>query len=373
MATYRRFTKTVFVVLNVLTAIAFLLASLAPSLNPQQWWFISMLGLGYAFIIITLIAFIFFWLFFKKRLVLISLIALLIGWKGISVFFAFHNPPRFDYNKEENSLRVVHWNVGRFTEWKRNNNKGSKTRLKMMDLLKEQNADVLCLQEFFHSRDSVYYDNLTHVMKELGYPHYYFSWDNDGHLQWVGNVIFSRLPIVDSGLIRYPRPSIPESLVYADILFNGDTVRFYTTHLQSLRFQKRDFETIEGIKNTDEEAVQGSKTILSKIKRGIILRKLQADVVKEVVSQSPYPVVLTGDFNDVPNSYTYATIKGKDLQDAFLQTGFGIGRTYTDISPTLRIDYILTSKNIQLRQFNRVSKVLNDHHLLVADINLQNP
>lgn len=170
---------------------------------------------------------------------LISILALGIGWKGIAVFFAFHNPDKFAYEKAPNQLRVVHWNVGRFTEWKRNNNKGSRTRLKMMDLIKEQNADVLCLQEFFHSRDSVYYDNLNYVMKELGYPFYYYSWDNDGHLQWVGNIIFSRLLIVDSGMIRYPRPSITESLLWADIRFRNDTLRFYTTHLQSVQFKKR--------------------------------------------------------------------------------------------------------------------------------------
>jgi endonuclease/exonuclease/phosphatase family metal-dependent hydrolase len=373
MATYRRYTKTAFLVFNILAAIAFLLASFAHYFNPQKWWLISILGLGYGFIIITLIAFIFFWLFFKKRYILISLVALAIGWEGISVFFAFHNPDKFDYTKSAKSLRVVHWNVGRFTEWKRNNNKGSQTRLKMLDMLKEQNADVLCLQEFFHSKDKTYYDNLNYFINELGYPYYYYSWDNDGYLQWVGNIVFSRYPIIDSGMIRFPRPTFPESLLHADVLFNSDTIRFYTTHLQSVQFRKNDFEKIEQIKRTDGEVVENSKTIFGKLKRALFLRKIQADVVKETIAGSPHPYVLTGDFNDVPNSYTYYTIKGKELNDAFLQTEFGIGRTYTDISPTLRIDYILTTKNIGVQQFNRVEKVLNDHHMLVADITLHAP
>src|SRR5215213_6981847 len=237
MATkYKRFTKILFVVLNIFVAIVFLLACLAPYLDPQKWWLISLIGLGFAFIIVTLLAFIFFWLIFKPVYILLSIIPLLIGWKAIAVFFAFHNPGRFDYQKPRDALRIVHWNVGRFTEWKRNNNKGSQTRLKMLDLIKEQNADVLCLQEFFHSKDSIYYDNLDVVMKELGYPYFYYAWDNDGHLQWAGQIIFSRLPIVDSGMLRYPPPSMPESLLYTDILFNKDTVRVYTTHLQSVQF-----------------------------------------------------------------------------------------------------------------------------------------
>src|SRR5215203_603025 len=227
--TYKRFTKILFVVLNLFVAIIFLMACMAPYLDPQKWWLISLIGLGFAFIIVTLLAFIFFWLIFKPVYILLSIIPLLIGWKAIAVFFAFHNPGRFDYQKPRDVLRIVHWNVGRFTEWKRNNNKGSQTRLKMMDLIKEQNADVLCLQEFFTSTDTVYYNNLNHVMKELGYPYYYYSWDADGYKQWVGQAIFSRLPFADSGLVRFPKPAMAEAFMYADLLFEKDTERIYTT------------------------------------------------------------------------------------------------------------------------------------------------
>jgi endonuclease/exonuclease/phosphatase family metal-dependent hydrolase len=368
---YRNFTKRFFIILNVVVALAFLLACLAPYLDPKQWWMISLLGLGFAFLFVTLIAFIFFWLFFKPKMILVSLVSLLIGWKNISVFFAFNNPDKFDYNKPSQNLRVVTWNVGRFMEWKRNNNKGSQTRLKMMDLLKEQKADILCLQEFFHSKDSIYYDNLNFVMKELGFPYYYYAWDNDGYLQWVGQIIFSKHPIIDSGMIRYPRPSIPESLIHADILFNKDTLRFFTTHLQSVRFKKQEFDQIERIKRREGDLVENSKNIFSKLKRGFIHRSSQAAIVKEVTRNSPHPFVLTGDFNDVPNSYTYFTIRGKDLKDAFLESNFGVGRTYSYIAPTLRIDYILTTPEISVNQFNRIVKDYSDHYMLVADIEVK--
>lgn len=371
MALYRRFTKILFVVLNSVVAVVFLLACLAPYLNPQKWWPVSLMGLGFAFIIVTLIAFLFFWLLFKPRFMLISLLALAMGYKGISVFFAFHTSQNFDYNKPKDVLRIAHWNVARFVEWKRNNNKGSQTRMKMMDLIKEQNADVLCMQEFFTSTDSIYYNNLNYVMKELGYPYYYFSQDNDGYLQWYGQAIFSRVPIIDSGLIRFPEPALPEALMHADIIFNKDTIRLYTTHLQSVQFQKQDYETIEGIKNNDEQAVKKSRGIFSKLKRGVINRAGQADLVKATTRQSPYPYILTGDFNDVPNSYTYFTIKGDDLQDAFLMKGFGVGKTFSNIAPTLRIDYILTTKDFSISQFNRIMKNYSDHYMLVVDVQLK--
>jgi endonuclease/exonuclease/phosphatase family metal-dependent hydrolase len=306
----------------------------------------------------------------KPKYAIISVIALAIGYKSILSIFAFNAPSAFEYKKPPNVLRVVNWNVARFIELKRNNNKGSQTRLKMLDLIKEQNADVLCLQEFHTSVDSTYYNNLKQVKEKLNYPYFYYSWDFDTEDHWTGQIIFSRYPIIDSGIIRFPRPGLREALIHADILYKGDTVRFYTTHLQSVLFKKGDLENIEEMKTADDSLIENSRNIFSKLSRAMIYRSRQARIVKDIVSNSPHPFVITGDFNDVPNSYTYFTIKGDDLSDAFLQKGFGMGRTYSALSPTLRIDYILHTKNLSVNQFNRVAKNYSDHYMLVADLGL---
>lgn len=363
------FTRRLFISLNVLAAIVFLLASLAPYLNPVNWWFISLLGLGFPFFFIILILFIVLWLVFKPKFIFISIIPLLMGWQSISVFFAVRPSGAFKYTREKGDLRVVHWNVARFTEWRRNNNKGSQTRLKMMKMIRQQNADVLCLQEFFQSTDSIYYNNINYMINKLGYPYYHFSWDEDGGIQWVGQAIFSRYPIVGKGMIRFPKPGLPEALIYADIVVDEDTVRFYTTHLQSVQFKKEDYASIEKIKKTEDSLLENSKNIFYKLRRGITIRARQAEITKNYISQSPHPMIVTGDFNDIPNSYTYFTIH-KNLQDAFLKKGFGIGRTYSFISPTLRIDYMLTSKDITVKQFDRIVKDYSDHYMLVADLRL---
>jgi endonuclease/exonuclease/phosphatase family metal-dependent hydrolase len=106
------------------------------------------------------------------------------------------------------------------------------------------------------------------------------------------------------------------------------------------------------------------------LKRGFIYRAQQADMVKGITSVSPHPYIITGDFNDVPNTYTYFTIRG-DMQDAFLKQGFGIGRTYSGISPTLRIDYILLTRHFSVLQFNRIVKDYSDHYMIVADLRLK--
>jgi len=351
--------------------LVFLLSCLVPYMNPRTWWFISFLGLGFPFLLIGVFFFLIGWLMLRKpRLALISGVALVLGIKSISVFFAFHNPGSFKYKKDPNTIRVVSWNVARFIELKRNTNAGSQTRLKMFDLIKQQDADILCLEEFHTSTNPEYYNNIEAVQKILGYPYFYFSFDEDGDQHYYSSIIFSRFPIVDSGLIRYPRPTIPDALIHADIKVNKDTIRVYTTHLQSLQLKKDDYDRIGRIKNAEDSMIANSRNILSKLKRGISNRSIQADLIDDVLDVSPHPVLFCADMNDVPNSYTYNTVRG-DMQDAFLKKGFGIGRTFSSLSPTLRIDYIFADNRFRIKQFNRIVKNYSDHYMLVADIELK--
>ena len=367
----RLFTKRVFIYSNIIVVFVFLLACLVPYLSPQRWWFLSFLGLGFPFLLIIVIFFAIGWLIIlKPRLALISGVALLLSIKSISVFFAFHNKKTFNYKKEPQTIRVVSWNVARFIELKRNTNKGSETRLKMFDLIKQQNADVLCLQEFHTSTDSAYYDNIAPIQQELGYPYYYFSFDNDGDRHYYSSIIFSRYPIIDTGRIRYPRPTLPDVLLHTDLKVNGDTIRIFTTHLQSLQFGRKDYERINKIKNARDSLMANSRNIISKLKKGFSYRSIQADMAHQIIEDSPHPVLVCADLNDVPNSYTYFTVRGS-MQDVFLKKGFGIGRTFAALSPTLRIDYIFADKHFRITQFNRIVKKLSDHYMLVADVQLK--
>jgi endonuclease/exonuclease/phosphatase family metal-dependent hydrolase len=95
-------------------------------------------------------------------------------------------------------------------------------------------------------------------------------------------------------------------------------------------------------------------------------RSVQSNSVREEIDKSPYPVIVCGDFNDVPNSYAYCKI-GDGLQNAFVEKGLGFGRTFSGISPTLRIDNIFLDKKFTIDQFTRVSKKLSDHFPIIAD------
>ena len=116
-----------------------------------------------------------------------------------------------------------------------------------------------------------------------------------------------------------------------------------------------------------KQDIEKSKNVIAKFKIAFMKRKIQADHIKAEIDRSPYPVIVCGDLNDVPNSYAYQTI-GNKLQNAFEEKGAGLGRTFTGIAPTLRIDNIFMSKTFTVNQYSRVTKKLSDHLPVLADI-----
>jgi endonuclease/exonuclease/phosphatase family metal-dependent hydrolase len=375
---FRKITKRVFIIIHLITALVFLLACCNAFLNPVHWWFISILGLIFPFLLISIIVFGVFWLLFKSRWALLSLICLVLGFNNIRALigFNFGKEKKYTKTKPANSLRVMTWNVTWFDEQTKETG-FSKTRHRqdMFDFIKEQDADILCFQEYLEPLSpTIPYNNRKELAK-IGYPYAitvsdYVGWKNRFH---SGVAIFSKHPILDSSRFIYPGPKIyraAESLIHVDINFNGKIIRVYTTHLQSVLFQPKDYANLHKIKNGSDSMYTAGKSIVNKLGMGYLFRGQQADIVREKVDSSPYPHILCGDFNDIPNSYTYFHIKG-DRQDVFRAAGAGIGRTFRYLSPTLRIDYIMADKRFEVLQYFRYILDYSDHYPVIADLALK--
>lgn len=376
MAIFRKFTKAITLISNIVVVLLFLLACSNAWLHGGKWIFISLLGLIFPLLLLLVFGFMIFWLFFhSRRYALISLVALILGWQSIHALFAFDIHKRFITEKSSNALRVLTWNVHGWDEFITRKFGASGHRPKMMEYIKQQNADIICLQEFFEPKKMKgASSNISLISQQLNYPYYYFSHDYqrpDG-LYEFGSIIFSRFPITDSFKFKFtgnlPSRST-ESLLAADISINGKTIRIYTTHLQSVLFHNKDFRNVEIIKNVDDSVLEASKSVIKKLRTAYALRRIQSDLVREQIDQSPYPMIICGDFNDVPNSYTYFHILGS-RQDAFIEKGFGIGRTYVNISPTLRIDYIMAHQEFHVLQCSKFPLPYSDHHPVIADFQI---
>ncbi|OIR05069.1 endonuclease/exonuclease/phosphatase family protein [mine drainage metagenome] len=364
----RKTSKKIFVIINLIIVVLFLSACLSPWLNPAQFWWIGFLGLLIPYFILILLFSVIFWLIAKPKLALISAVTLLIGWQQISVLLAFHTKNEFEKTKNKNGIRIVDWNVESFNGLSKNKAIKKHIREDIAGTITDLEPDIICLQEF-NSTNHLNTETNNIALFAQDYPYYYFSKDykrSNGAYN-SGCIIFSKYPFIDSGRIKY---RVAESLIYADVVKEKDTFRIYTTHLQSFKFKKEDYDGMDKIMERDEDALAASKNIFYKMKLAFKRRGAQAKIVDEAMAKSPYPSIICGDFNDVPNSYTYFHIK-KNRQDVFLKKGFGIGRSFIALAPTLRIDYILPDNNFNIQQFDMVDEGLSDHIMLVTDLSLK--
>ena len=369
----RLLTQKLLLVVNIITVLLFLLACLVPYIGSDRFWPVSFLGLAFPFIFLVVFAFLIFWLFFRAKYCLVSLVALLIGWKSTAVLFAFHpigndiprGVSRNDY------FTVMSYNVRYFKNFDYSASQNDALRKKIMDLMKKQDPDILCLQEFYTSENPHDNDNKAAISANLHLPYRYFSSDHNYENNHSGVILFSRYPIIRTAKVRLLEHSSYESAIYADIVRNGtDTFRIFTVHLQSVYLNHKDLEGLQKVKLQEDTGFVASQVILGKLRKAFRKRERQAQTVAAEIRQSPYPVILCGDFNDTPSSYTYFKIRG-NLQDAFLKKGFGIGRTYSGIAPTLRIDYIFASPSFTIYSFKRIKQVLSDHYPIVANIGIK--
>ena len=370
----RKVSKKFFILSNIVLAIAFLLVCCTGFLSPGHYWYIAVLGVGCPFIVLFLFLFIFFWWFFKSRWAFLSIIVLLLGWAQVHALFGFHLFSSFDMAKKPGALRVMQWNVSRLDQMNPKR-PGGNFRKPILAFIGKMNPDVLCMEEFLESNNPREFDeNIPYFTDSLKYPYHFFARD---HRRWDGVyehgvIIFSKYPIVDTLRIRYSGPDslrAAESLIHTDIDVNGQRMRVFATHLQSLRFDGNDYTVLRTIRKGEDGAMNKSKEVLKKFRQAYFLRSKQAELVRREMDDSPYPAILCGDFNDVPNSFTYSKVKG-DRTDAFLSAGFGIGRSFASLSPTLRIDYILADQKIEVLQFKKTKLYYSDHYPLVADFML---
>ncbi len=367
----RKTTKRFFIITTSMIAFFYLLACLVPYLDLSVWWMTGFLAIGFPYLAILLFFCMLFWLIIKPKYAIPFFVIFLVGFKQLQVVMAINRTSAaYRTEVQPNQIRIANWNIRSF-EGLVSRDKKRFIRNDVTDCIQGTKADVICLQEFNHSYTKGQQSNNLALFTKI-YPYYYFARDfKKGNGVYVsGSIIFSKYPIVDSGKVVFPG-RYSESIIYADIFNGNDTIRIYTTHLQSFRFNRADYEGMEQIRQSKEEAIDASVGLVQKMKAAFIKRGQQANIVRETIDESPYPSIICGDFNDVPNSYTYAHIKGNNRKDVFLSKGLGIGRTYIALAPTLRIDYIMPDNRFTIHQMDMVDEDLSDHIMLVADISLK--
>lgn len=365
---FRRLTKKFFIITNFILAALFLLGCYGGHFNPQTWWPLGFLTLSSFYFLLLLLLFILFWLFVKARWSLISIITLLLSYKPVMEIIPLRWSSSFNKEKTNGTLRIMSWNVEHFDILEHKTHPEKKQQ--MLDLIKEYNPDIACFQEMVGSDSNKTAINyIPDILAQLAFSGYHYSYnrklDFDGQHHF-GIITFSKLPVVNKETVKFYPYDYNSIFQYTDAVNGADTVRVFNIHLQSLKFSADNLKYIDDPEINDESDIKKSRSVVGKLKRGFLKRKEQADRIRTEIDKSPYPVIVCGDFNDVPNSYAYNTI-GSGLQNTFAEKGSGIGRTFSGISPTLRIDNIFVPEKFTVLQFTRINKKLSDHFPIFAD------
>ncbi|MEI6695887.1 MAG: endonuclease/exonuclease/phosphatase family protein [Bacteroidota bacterium] len=360
--------RTFAFILNLIFAVCLLISYLAIYISPDQYWYIAFFGLAYPFLLLINLFFVLGWLILFKKQLLLSLIVILIGFNYLNSSFQISAKHLKDNDK---SIKVLSYNVRLFNvyKYKKLNKERYNERNKIFGFIKAAAADILCFQEFYYDRSGKFItlDSIVKFQDAIFYHTAYTS-EIETNMYFSGIATFSKYPIINKGKLKFDQKS-DNLCIFSDIVKGEDTIRVYNIHLESIRLSKEDEMFYDDIGNQNEQdgIKMGSRKILSKLKHAFIKRASQARTIADHIKQSPYPVLVCGDFNDPPVSYAYHIVS-QNLKDAFIESGRGIGNSYNGKFPSFRIDYILHSSEFSAYDFEVKKADYSDHFPVVARI-----
>ena len=345
--------------------------------NPQKIWQIAFLGLAYPYLLLANSAMILYWLILKKKEFLVSFIAIISGWNiltsVIQLNFNFTRKARFSqtYNRsfraDNQTLKVLTYNVRAFNLYNWINFTEAKDSI--FRFIISEDPDIICFQEYYSQELGPFTSaDLYRLLASTPYRHIHYTIGENRNARY-GIATFSTYPIVGSGVIRFDNTI--NVAIYTDINFKGDTLRIFNNHLQSIHLNKRNYAFIDSLRlrYTDQQ-LQDFLDISFRLKDAYIKRAEQAEIISGHIAGSPYQVIVCGDFNDTPVSFTYKKMK-PGLSDSFVEAGSGLGNTYSGTFPSFRIDYILHSPEINSLYTYRIRLKLSDHYPLVSYLKVE--
>ncbi|WP_159521626.1 endonuclease/exonuclease/phosphatase family protein [Sunxiuqinia indica] len=347
--------RNIVLFLNLLAIFGLLISYLSSKISPATFWVPALFGLAYPYLLLTNILFVFLWLFSKTRYALLSLIVIAIGYSHLTHYFQFSG----SQESIAEGLIISSYNVKNF--YGNNNGSRQETALKVLDFFKEKEADIVCLQEV-NLRGQKSFSSKSSRKSKIPFLNYAHASKKGGQ------VTYSRFPIIHKEEVHFENSS--NMIIYSDLKINEDTIRLFNCHLESYRFSDAEINSLDSISfNKQEESLRKVRFTGSKLKQAFIKRTKQAEKLHQLVKDSPYEVLLCGDFNDTPVSYTYSTVI-EGLEDAFVHSGSGIGNTYLGKLPSFRIDYIMHSPTFESYNF-QVDKVdYSDHYPISCQIKI---
>lgn len=322
-------------------------------IHPGHWWsYLGIIGLGFPICVAGVLLMALVCLFTYQRLIIIPIIGLV----GCYGSLRDYCPVNLSGPAPKGSIKVLSYNICSFNNWETDEN-GELTSVKFVC---SQNADLICLQEatFRHEKDQ---ESTLKTMEKHGY---HYKWLSMGGNSWG---FASKYPIVKQDTLC--QSGANGATVFYTVPEDGDTIIVINAHLESMHLSSTDrnqyHQLVKNIEHAD--TIKGKRTILYKLSNSTKDRSFQADTVATFIDEHKGKrIILMGDFNDTPVSYSHHKICER-LTDAYRSSGNGIGRSFNKDAIYVRIDNIFCSEHFKPFGAKILKSVLySDHYPITA-------
>ena len=349
---------------TVLVGVALLLSYFAPLVDPNHIIWFSFLGLVAPFLYVGNVLLMLYWILRWRWIAMGPIILALIGLLHVGKYFR----PQFQREYEpaprvDGTLRILSYNVSGF--WGEEAGMDVSRMAQIADYIAQENPDILCMQEYEvnHINTRAYFDS---VMEPLRYKAVYYA--IQGKESGWGLAIYSRYRILDKGHVSFPEST--NSAMWADILVKRDTLRVFNCHLQTTQVNKEDKSFLRTQVLSDTLRQDKAMSLARKLARNFRKRAAQADSLALHIHDGTPRVIVCGDFNDTPMSYTYSRMRG-DMKDAFQQKGRGVIYTYRGLLGLFRIDYLFHTKEFETVDYQTEQPEWSDHNPVMVTLKIK--
>lgn len=352
---FQGFGKLIIGICGIVALLSSCLCAVCPLISPSTFVWTAFFGLAFWMIFFANITILIILIFLKsRRTLLIPILALLFSIPGFIKSYSFG-----EAKNDTATIKVMTYNIGVFRDYKVNSRSVADVKKSLARLVNEQSPDILCLQESGKWPQN----RASEFSKMIGYKYYSINTSN-------GNSYFSKFPLED--VKTFNNDVISKFADIKKVRINKDK-SFYLVncHFNSFGISSEEIEYINDTKNIVKDKEIYGKSVIKKLTRGFKLRTKSTQVLIDELPDDDMPLIICGDFNDTPLSYTYNQMLKAGLKDAFITASNGIGKTYCGALPLLRIDYFWYNDNIEVIEYKRIKQTTSDHYPLLMSFNIK--
>ncbi len=328
---HRRNARRTFRFVNSIVLVVSIISYLSVLVSPEYLWLSGFVAMLIPFCLIINVFFVLLWWWRKRWYALYSLFILIIGFPFLQASVSFGGIWKENIPKNKKYLSVLSYNVREFDVYQRTKDNHTVTK-NTITWIKNDTSDIKCIQDFYNSERTNFFNTREQLSAQGSKNPYYFHarYTSANHDKGqFGIAIFSKYPFINKGEVAF-KVRTDNGAIFADIAKGKDTIRIYNIHLESMSINQNELKPIDQPEETFWYAGR-------RLKRGFSMRAQQVQTITNHIKTSPYPVILCGDLNDLPYSYTYFKLR-RNLKNAFESKGLGTEFTFNGKLFFLRID-----------------------------------